>query len=148
MPKAKEGNIYDLVERGAARRNVPQLELWEKVLKALIEEDLRPLNLSISEKPNPVAAPAVTYSGYFNDILRAVVDRRFDPSSAAYIFRKIIVRCADFESLLRKGNIGGRGPKPEARHVPTIAAPLSRRKSAIVLKLGTSRRRSHITSTL
>ncbi len=112
MPKAKVGNIYDLVERAAARRGIPQLELWEKVLKALIEDKLRPLNLSLSEKPNPVAAPAVKYGGWFSDLLRAVVARRFDPNSVAHIFRKIIVRCSDFESLLRKGNVGGRGPKP------------------------------------
>ena len=36
MPRAKEGNIYDLVERAAARRDVPRLELWESVLSALI----------------------------------------------------------------------------------------------------------------
>jgi len=112
MPKAKEGNIYDLVERAAARRQVPRLELWEIVLRALIEGKLPPLNLSISERPDHFGAPATTYGGWFSDILRAVVTRRFDPNIVAHIFRQILVSRSDFESLLRRGNIGGRGPKP------------------------------------
>lgn len=114
MRKPKEGNIYDLVERAAARRQVPRLEVWEEVLRAVIEKKLRPLNLSLSERPNPVANPAITWGVWFSGILQAVAARRFDPDSVAHIFRKIIVRCSDFESLLRMGNIGGRGPKPGA----------------------------------
>jgi hypothetical protein len=36
-----EGNIYDLVERAAARQGVPRLELWQEVVAALIEKDCR-----------------------------------------------------------------------------------------------------------
>jgi hypothetical protein len=108
----KEGNIYDLVEHAAARRSAPRLELWEVALRALTDKTLRPSNLDLAERPNPVASPSITYGDWLNGILHAVVSRRFDPNSVAHIFRNIIVRYSDFESLLRKGNIGGRGPKP------------------------------------
>jgi len=109
MPKAKEDNIYDLVER-ASLRTVPRLELWEQVLQAIIEKRLRPLSLDLSERPNPVAAPAETYSSWLTNIYRSVAARRFDPNNLAHVFKKIIVRNSDFESFLRKGNMRGRGP--------------------------------------
>jgi hypothetical protein len=116
MPKAKEGNIYDLVERAAARRQEPRLDLWEVALRAILEEKLRPLNLKLPKRPDPIGvirrSPSQTYRDWLSGILIAVAARRFDPNSVAHIFRKIVVRCSDFESLLRKGNIGGRGPKP------------------------------------
>jgi hypothetical protein len=112
MLKAKEGNIYDLVECAAARRQVPRLDLWEAALRAIIEEKIRPLNLQVSDLPNVIGNSAQTYHVWLSGILRAVVARRFDPNSVAHIFKAIIVRGSDFESLLRKGNIGGRGPKP------------------------------------
>jgi hypothetical protein len=111
VPKPKEGNIYDLVERAAARRHVPRLELWELVLRALIEEELLPSNVELSDLPNRRASQ-IEYRDWFDDILNAVIDRGFDPASVWYLFKKIIVRRWDFESLPRKGNIGGRGPKP------------------------------------
>jgi hypothetical protein len=116
MLKAKEGNIYDLVECAAVRRQVPRLDLWETALRAILEENLRPLNLTLPKRHDPIgvirSSPPQTYRDWLSGILRAVVDRRFDPNSVAHEFKKIIVRCSDFESLLRKGNIGGRGPKP------------------------------------
>jgi hypothetical protein len=110
MPK--EGNIYDLVERAAARRGVPRLELWEEALRALTEKRLKPLNLDLSEPPNLRASPNITYGGWLSDILRATVDRRFDPARVRYLFGTIRVRLSDFESWLRKASIGSRGPRP------------------------------------
>jgi hypothetical protein len=81
-------------------------------LRAIIEEEIRPLNLKVSDLPDPIGSPAQTYGVWFSGILRAVVARRFDPNSTAHIFKSIVVRSSDFESLLRKGNIGGKGPKP------------------------------------
>lgn len=110
MPK--KGNIYDLVERAAARRSVPRLELWEVALTALTQKMLRPLNLDLAGRPDPAASPSITYGVWLNGLLHAVANRRFDPDSVAHIFRNITVRHSDFESLLRKGNVGSRGPKP------------------------------------
>jgi hypothetical protein len=72
MPKAREKNLYDLVEDAAARRGVPRLKLWEDILRALIDETLHPLNLNLSERPNPTGS-AITYRGWFSGILHAVV---------------------------------------------------------------------------
>jgi hypothetical protein len=54
MLKAKEGNIYDLVERAAARRREPRLDLWEAALTAILEEKLRPLNLKLPKRHDPI----------------------------------------------------------------------------------------------
>src|SRR5438105_15951402 len=59
--------------------------------------------------------------------------RNFEPSSATS-------RVAN--------NPCSRQNNTNARHVPTIPGPFSRRKSAIVLKSGASRRSSHMSSTL
>lgn len=98
---SKEDNIYDLVERAAARRKVPRLELWQKTAKAIVDRDLPVLNLS--EVMAPKVAPAVTFGGWFAGF-RAAVDRFNDPSSFAHILKHIVVRTADFERWLRKAN--------------------------------------------
>jgi hypothetical protein len=43
---SKQNNVYDLVERSAARHGLPRLELWQKVVRDLLSGELPALNLS------------------------------------------------------------------------------------------------------
>jgi hypothetical protein len=99
----KENNIYDLVERQAARSGIPRIQLWQSVAKALVEKRLVP-----SKLPN-LSVP-------FNDWLigfKASVDRYNDPNSGVVrILKQIVVRTSDFEKW-RKWELspGRRGPR-------------------------------------
>jgi hypothetical protein len=96
----KQSNIYDLVERAAARRGIPRLELWQDAARALVERELPTLNFSDSQG-----------MGWLSQF-RAAVDRGNDPARfAAHIVKRIIVRIADFERWLRKAS-NLRGPQP------------------------------------
>jgi hypothetical protein len=80
----KESNIYDLVEREAARSGVPRMELWQSVAKGLVEKTLPASNL-----------PALP--GWLIGF-RASVDRYNDPNSGvARILKQIVVRTSDFK---------------------------------------------------
>ena len=43
---SNQNNIYDLVERSAARHGLPRLDLWQKVVRDLLSVELPALNLS------------------------------------------------------------------------------------------------------
>jgi hypothetical protein len=107
MPK--QTNIYDLVERAAARRAIPRLELWENTAKALIEGDLPAVNLS--DRPAPQAAPKMTLGGWLRQF-REAVDRGSDPNSFKHILMHIIVHISDFERWLRNSS-GGHASGPQ-----------------------------------
>jgi len=116
MPKAKEGNIYDLVEEAAARRGIPRLKLWQDAARALTEKQLQALNLSDRMDP------AMTFGEWLWG-LRAAVDRENDPASCARILRHIIVRVSVFNKWLSKASKTPRGP----RHGTTGLAALDRK---------------------
>jgi hypothetical protein len=83
------------------------LELWQKVAKALTENELRVLNLS--ERLNPDGRPTVAewLIGF-----RAAVDRFNDPNRGMVrVLKRIIVRTVDFERWCRRANRLPRGPK-------------------------------------
>jgi hypothetical protein len=106
MPK--EINIFDAVERGAARHGIPRLQLWQDAAKALIEK-----SLPIAKVLEPTT-PADIESWLFG--FRASVDRYNDPHGGgrARILKHIIVREADFERWLRGANKLRRGPRSGA----------------------------------
>jgi hypothetical protein len=85
----KEGNIYDLIEREAARSRIPRIELWQSVAKALVEKRLEALRLPVQ------------FSWLVG--FKAAVDRHNDPNICARILKHIIVRVSDFEKWLRGG---------------------------------------------
>jgi hypothetical protein len=100
-------NIFDLVERAAARDRIPPLQLWQETARALIENDLAALNLS--DLVNPAAAPALTFEKWLPEF-HAAVDRYNDPHRMARILKCIIVLKADFDRWLRKAGKLRRGP--------------------------------------
>ena len=122
---SKEDNIYDLVERAAARRKVPRLELWQKTAKAVANRELPALNLS--EK----ISPAMTFGGWFSGF-RDAVDRFNDPNDFARILKHIIVRTTDFEQWLRKANKSRRGPEYETTGYHASDRKALRRMSRLI----------------
>jgi hypothetical protein len=105
----KEDNIFDLVERAAARHGIPPLEIWQETARALVEGELPALNLSV--EPAPATHPKMTYRAWLIGY-RASVDRFNDPRSP--VLRHIMVRVSDFEKWFRKwlGNKGKRRRGP------------------------------------
>ena len=95
---AKQSNIYDLVERAAARLATPRLELWQAAIKALIVGELRALNLEILIDPK--VYPAMTFKVWLGGF-RDSVDRYNDPNRCVKILRRIIVLESDFKTWLR-----------------------------------------------
>jgi len=103
----KQSNIYDLVERSAARNAIPRLELWQAAAKALVGKNLAIANLSNFRDPNGSLERFENWLSYF----RASVDRLKDPNSNAGLLKDIIVRVSSFEKWLRKEKKRGRrGP--------------------------------------
>ena len=111
MPK--QTNIYDLVERAAARAGIPRLELWQKVARALLSGALPAVNLA--ERIHPPAATTffdwlggspISFGGF-----RASVDRGNDPNSVAHILRRIMVPDSEFQRWLRTAAAQRRGPR-------------------------------------
>jgi hypothetical protein len=103
----KEDNIFDLVERAAARHGIPRLEMWQQAAKALLEEELPALNLDQN------LTPWLTYRQWLVSY-RASVDRGNNPTSLT--LKHIIVRNSKFERWFRKWRRGAsnqhRGPRP------------------------------------
>jgi hypothetical protein len=103
---ATQSDIYNLVERAAARRGVPRLQLWQAAAAALVEKRLLALNLS--ERMNP--GMAMTVADWLIRFRRAV-DRSNDPNNfAAHILKRIFIRESAFEQWLRNADTGRRGP--------------------------------------
>ena len=100
MPK--ESNIYDLVEREAARSGIPRIELWQSVAKALVEG-----RLVLSEIPN-LSIPFIDWLVGF----KAAVDRHNDPNTCARTLKQIVVRLSVFKRWRqRDASPGRRGPR-------------------------------------
>src|SRR5262249_24854072 len=101
----KSDNIYDLVERAAARHGIPPLQLWQETAKAMTEGAL-PI-LHPSERVTPVGGPTLIewLLGF-----RASVDRYNALGPRARILKQIIVDTTDFERWFRKKH-KRRGPK-------------------------------------
>jgi hypothetical protein len=124
---SKEDNIFDLVERAAARHGIPRLEMWQRAAKALLEGELPASNLL--EKPLASAHPTMTYRDWLVGY-RASVDRGNEPTSST--LKHIIVRASDFKKWLarcRNGASEQRGPQPgsvgfsdaDRKHFPVIS---------------------------
>src|SRR5262249_45882887 len=92
----KTDNIYDLVERAAARDRIPRLQLWQETAKAITERKLPILN-SLSERIAG-ATKLADWLVYF----RASVDRYNDLGQRVRILKHITVRTADFERWFKK----------------------------------------------
>ena len=111
MPKLT--NIYDLVERAAARGGMPRLELWQKVARALLSGELPATNLA--ERIGPAAA--TTFFDWLGGSpasvggFRAMVDRGNDPNGVAHILRRIMVPDSEFQRWLRAAAAERRGPR-------------------------------------
>jgi hypothetical protein len=103
---SKQNNIYDLVERAAARGRVPRLELWEKAALALVENKLAVINRF--EQPFPERMHK-TYHAWLPEFA-AAVRRGSDPNDFRHILKRIIV--SGFSKWLRNEPGGPRGPQP------------------------------------
>src|SRR5215470_6781411 len=103
----KSSNIYDLVERAAARHGIPRLHLWQGVAKALTDRQLMTLD-SVSERLVGGPTLAEWLVGF-----RFSVDRYNDPNNGgrARILKQILVYEVDFERWLRRANRLPRGPR-------------------------------------
>jgi hypothetical protein len=101
-------NIYDLVERAAARRRVPRLELWQEAAKALVEGRLHVINRF--EKPFP-GAPVKSYDVWLREFA-AAINWTSDPNDFRRILKRIIVLTSDFAKWLNNAPSGSRGPQP------------------------------------
>jgi len=99
-------NIYDLVERAAARHRIPPLQLWQETAKAIIERKL-PIVNSLSDRITPVGGPTLE-EWLFG--FRASVDRFNALGPRARILKQIIVYSTDFERWFRKTH-KQRGPE-------------------------------------
>jgi hypothetical protein len=104
---SKYDNIYDLVERAAARRQVPRLELWEEAARALEEEKLAVINRF--QQPFPERLPK-TYHDWFPEF-RAAVLRGSDPNDFRHILKYVLVTVSDFSKWLNNASSGPRGPQ-------------------------------------
>jgi len=95
----KESDIYDLVEREAARSGIPRIELWQSVAKGLVEKTL------------PVSSLPLLPAGWLVGF-RASIDRYDDPNPGVVrILKLIFVRASDFKKWLRGGKRSAkRGP--------------------------------------
>jgi hypothetical protein len=100
----KSDNIYDLVERAAARHGIARLQLWQETAKAITERKLPILN-SFSEQ----IAGATTLADWLV-YFRASVDRYNDLGPRVRILKHITVFIADFERWFHKTH-KRRGPK-------------------------------------
>jgi hypothetical protein len=98
-----EQNIYDLVERTAARRGWPRLELWRSVLSAVQSGELK-VTYDPKIKP-PWGWPAWVAGA------RAAVDRRNDPNGFARGLESIFITTARFNKWLRSATLKPRGPQ-------------------------------------
>jgi hypothetical protein len=88
-------DIYDLVERAAAHRGIPRLELWRHVIQALLSKEL--LAINISEKVNASVA-SIT----IGDWLETTIDRNVDPSRLKHIVSRLIVPESDFKRWIKR----------------------------------------------
>jgi hypothetical protein len=111
----KQTNIYDLVERALARGiDIPRLELWQKVSRALLSGELPAANLA--DRIHPTAA-ATTFFDWLGGSpaslggFRASVDRFNDPNVGARILKRIMVRDSDFGKWFRRTASARRGPR-------------------------------------
>jgi len=102
----RSDNIYDLVERAAARHGIARLQLWQETAKAITEREL-PILHSFSDRMSPTGGPTL---GEWLVGFRASVDRYNDLGPRARILKQIIVDTADFERWFRKTH-KRRGPK-------------------------------------
>lgn len=98
----QEENIYDLVERAAARKGLPRLELWQKALRAI---DLGELKVRFEQELREQRWP-VWISG-----ARAAVEGHYDPNNLAHILKLIKVGVTDFGKWLRTAYKLPRGPQ-------------------------------------
>jgi hypothetical protein len=99
----KGSNFFDLVERAAARRAIPRLELWERTATALLEGELL-----IS---NSAEWPEKRLRGWLRQF-REAVNRGNDPSRSKGILNSIPVPPPNFEKWLLNAPRGPRGPQP------------------------------------
>ena len=99
-------NIYDLVERSAARHGLRRLELWQKVVRDLLSGELPALNLS--DPINSRVAPMTLGDWLIG--FRAAVNRQSDPNRVARFLKRIMVLETDFQKWFRNINRGKRGP--------------------------------------
>jgi len=99
----REENIYDLVERAAARRGIPRLELWQRVLRAIEQGNLEVRHDQKLRQP----------SGWPPWIVgaRAAVERHNDPNHFAHILKLITATIPHFNQWLRTANKLPRGPE-------------------------------------
>jgi hypothetical protein len=111
----KEINLYDLVEREAARSGVPRMALWQSVAKALVERDL------------PVSSNVVSLNWLAG--FKAAVDRYNEPNSGVIRhLKQIFVRAFDFKKWRQHGFPSRtRGPRQNTTGYQTHDRKLFRR---------------------
>jgi hypothetical protein len=102
---SNNGNLYDLVEHAAVRPgcNMPRLELWQKILKAVEQKQLQ-----VGLGPEFQRPPG--WPNWITNV-RAAVERGFDPGCLPHILRKIPVSIPDFDNWLHSVNRIPRGPE-------------------------------------
>jgi hypothetical protein len=88
-------DFYDLVERAAAHRGVPRLELWRHVFQALVSNELPATN--IDEKMNVRVAPKT-----FRQWLIDTIGRNVDPSRLQHIIRRLLVPESGFRRWFKQ----------------------------------------------
>jgi hypothetical protein len=124
----KENNIFDLVERAAARYGIPRLQLWQEATKVLTEKDL-PI-VKVLEPADP--------AGIQNWLIgvRALVDNYHDiRGGVARTLKLIIVREADFERWFRRANKLRRRPQSGStgyRDAARKTGPKSRKLQSVI----------------
>jgi hypothetical protein len=109
MVRRGESNIYDLVEKAAAKRGIPNVDLWQDVARALVEKTLKTTQDDLSLPLDP-RVPGISLLSWLVGF-RAAVDRYNDPRSMAHILKNIFVPKPDFERWLRNSH-DRRGPRP------------------------------------
>jgi hypothetical protein len=99
---SKQNNVYDLVERTAARHGLPRLELWQKVVRDLLSGKLPALNLD----------SGVAHTTWRNWLIgfQPALDRQSDPNRVARFLKQIMVLETEFEKWLRNAVGGEPGP--------------------------------------
>jgi hypothetical protein len=105
---SKHDNLYDLVERAAARGRVPRLELWVEAARAVVENKLAVINRF--EQPFPGRSPK-TYDDWLPEFV-AAVRRGSDPNDFRHILKRIIVSISHFAKWLKNAQGGTKGPQP------------------------------------
>ena len=117
----KESNIYDLVEREAARSGVPRIELWQLVAKALVEGRL------------PASSDVVQLNKWLGGF-KAAIDRYNEPNSGVVrILKQIFVHPSDFKKW-RQREVASRprGPRPNTTGYEAHDRKLFRRMRTLI----------------